>query len=301
MARPLRLHVPGLWYHVMSRGNNKQVIFTDQRDCERYLVLLRDACQRFGVRCLAYCLVQNHVHLLLQPSDIPLARMMQQLNSVYCQWFNRRHGRVGHVLQGRYKALIVESPQYLLNVLRYILRNPVAAGLARTPAAWSWSSYLATAGLVPCPSFLSVEDVWGLLNSPDEDSGRRRFLEYVDDVEGWSLPERALILGSDEFVARFRPLMSPHRHTVDHARWERFAARPHLPELFRDATDRGSIALAARQAFLEHAYTLREIGARLKRPPATIWSWIHRSGTVTRSTTSSRTADTTAPRRHHAL
>jgi putative transposase len=101
--------MPNGIYHVMCRGNAKQDIFVDDEDRMRWLVMLGSACDRFGVRCLVYCQMKNHYHGLLQAGLLPLSRMMQQLNSPYCQWFNRKHGRVGHVLQGRYKAILVDS------------------------------------------------------------------------------------------------------------------------------------------------------------------------------------------------
>jgi putative transposase len=276
MARPLRLHVPGMVYHVMSRGNARQVIFTDDRDYERYLELLERSARRFGVRCLAYCLLGNHVHLVLQAGDISISPMMQQLNSTFAQWFNRRHGRVGHVFQGRFKALLVETPGYFLRLLRYVALNPVTAGFTTTPEGWQWSSYRATIGLDACPRFLCVEGIWGEFNAPNESDGKNRFAEYVNEAANESLPQRVLILGSQPFVERFRPLLAAHRKIRDFVRVERFADRPPLSELFRALPDRIRVAVAARRAFQEHAYTLREIGMALGRPPATVWFWIHR-------------------------
>jgi len=141
MTRPLRVHVPGVACHVMSRGNNKDCIFTDDRDHEHFLELLEDALARFSVHCHVFCLLWNHYHLLVTPDEIPLWRMMQQLNSGYCQWFDRRHDRVGHVLQGRYKGPLVDNAGYFLNAARYIVLNPVEAKLVEHPIDWNWSSY----------------------------------------------------------------------------------------------------------------------------------------------------------------
>ena len=276
MARPLRLHVPGMLHHVISRGNARQIIFEDDQDYERYLDLLGRACRRFRVRCFAYCLIRNHLHLLLQPSEIPISRMMQVLNSVYCQGFNRRHGRVGHVLQGRYKDLLVESPDYFLTVLRYIVLNPVEAKLVNHPADWCWSSFRATAGLETCPSFLHVEEIWGAFNAPDERGGQESFVEYVNARPVDPLPERVLIFGSDAFVRSFRSRLLPHRKVDAFVRAERYADRPPLSQLIHDTTDRTSLALAARRAFQDYAYTLSEIGRHVSRAPGTVWSWIHR-------------------------
>jgi REP element-mobilizing transposase RayT len=263
-------------YHVMSRGNARMPIFEDDRDYERYLELLERCLRRFGVRCVGYCLIVNHVHLILQAGDLPISRMMQQLNSTYAQWFNRRHHRVGHVFQGRFKALLVETSSYLTRLLRYVLWNPVAAGRAKAPDEWRWSSYRATAGVDPCPGFLHVEEIWGELAAPNEVAGRAQFAEYMAQSTETELPSRSLILGSQQFAERCRSLLSVHRRTRDFARSERFADRPPLPQLFHGLADRLRLAAVARRAFLEHAYTLREIGAVLLRPPATVWFWIHR-------------------------
>lgn len=276
MARPLRLHVPGMVYHVMSRGNAKQTIFLDDDDYTRYLQLLDRTSRRFRVRCLGYCLLDNHLHLLLQPNEMPISRMLQQLNSAYCQSFNRRHQRVGHVLQGRYKAVLVESPDSVLRVLRYVMMNPVKAGLVPVPSAWKWSSYRATAGLEACPRFLNVEEIWGIFNAPDERSAHQCFTEFVEGSGDISLPERVLLMGSDAFARAFKPLLARHRSVVDYVRRERFADRPPLPDVIRDVSDRTSLLDCVRCAFQEHAYTLREIGLRVGRAPATVWSWINR-------------------------
>jgi putative transposase len=113
----------------MSRGNAKQPIFVETEDYEQFLDLLSAALLRFHVLCRAYCLLPNHFHLLVEPAASPLSRMMQQLNSTYSQWFNRRHNRVGHLLQGRFKALLVDRNEYFLRVVRYIVLNPVKQDL----------------------------------------------------------------------------------------------------------------------------------------------------------------------------
>ena len=179
MARPLRLHIPGALYHVMSRGNAKQAIFLGGQDYERFLELLSATTSRFGVLCLAYCLMQNHFHLLLEPHERSVSRMMQHLNSAYSQWFNRRHQRVGHLLQGRFKALLVDRDAYVLQVLRYIVLNPVEAGLVSDPAEWRWSSYRATVGRSAAPAFLALDDVWKAFDA-DVGRARSRFAEFVD-------------------------------------------------------------------------------------------------------------------------
>jgi REP element-mobilizing transposase RayT len=273
MARPLRLHIPGMVYHVMSRGNAKQVIFTDDRDYERYLEILEYTLQRFHVECLAYCLLLNHLHLLVRPTQFPISRMMQQLNSTYCQWFNRRHQRVGHVLQGRPKMVFVDNHDSLLRVVRYIVLNPVEAGCVRHPVSWRWSSYRATAGFDSAERCVDVAAVWEAFG-PDARTAQTRFAEYVDTATDSAPLPGGLILGSDTFVRQFEPMLRPHRSNVDFIIAERFAARPLLSELFADAAQGKPSRTMVRQAFDEHAYTLREIAAHVGRSAATAWSWI---------------------------
>ena len=168
MARPLRLQFPGGIYHVTARGNDRQAIFADDADRSRFLIVLAFVVERYRVRCHAYCLMGNHYHLLLETPDANLSAAMRQLNGVYTQGFNRRHERCGHLLQGRFGAHVVDGQSYLYEVCRYIVLNPVRAGLVSHPRGWVWSSFRATAGQTPAPGFLTVGWVRALsgLRSP---------------------------------------------------------------------------------------------------------------------------------------
>src|SRR5207247_381934 len=147
MARPLRLSYPGALYHVTARGNARQAIYTDDADRQMFLLVLEDVETRYHWLCHAYCLMDNHYHLLLETPQGNLSAGMRQVNGVYTQRFNRRHGRVGHIFQGRFKAILVERESYLLELCRYLVLNPVRAGIVRQPERYRWSSYRATAGL----------------------------------------------------------------------------------------------------------------------------------------------------------
>jgi REP element-mobilizing transposase RayT len=139
MARPLRIEYPGAVYHITSRGNAYQDVFLDDADRERFLEVLKQTVDRFNWLCHAYCLMMNHYHLLIETVDPTLSRGMRQLNGVYTQAFNRRHERVGHLFQGRYKAILVEKETYLLELSRYIVLNPVRAKMVKKPEEWEWS------------------------------------------------------------------------------------------------------------------------------------------------------------------
>ena len=157
MSRPLRLEYAGALYHVTSRGDRREDIYLDDEDRQRFLTQLSDVCGLYNWVCHAYCLMSNHYHLLIETPDANLSKGMRQLNGVYSQYFNRRHNLVGHVFQGRYKAIHVEKESYLLELSRYIVLNPVRAEMVRSAKDWPWSSYRATAGMSTAPTWLHTD------------------------------------------------------------------------------------------------------------------------------------------------
>jgi putative transposase len=155
MGRPPRPLAAGLIYHVTARGNGKAPIFLTNSDCEVIFSGLAVARHLDGLLCHAYCLMENHYHLLVETPNANLDGAMQRLNGTYAIRFNRQHERTGHVFQGRYGAKLITDDDYALTVVRYIAANPVRAGVCSAPEEWQWSSYAATAGLVPAPDFLT--------------------------------------------------------------------------------------------------------------------------------------------------
>jgi putative transposase len=147
MARPLRIEFPGAVYHVTSRGNEKRRIFKNDRDRKAFLDFLAETAKRFGWSITAWVLMTNHFHLVLQTPEPNLSRGMHWLNGSYAGWFNHEHKRWGHLFGGRFKAFLVEKEAYFTEVLRYVVLNPVRAGLATAPEKYRWSSYRSTAGL----------------------------------------------------------------------------------------------------------------------------------------------------------
>jgi len=276
VSRPLRLHAPGFLHHVFARGNDKACIFVDDDDCTSFLALLATTLERFAVICVAYCLLWNHYHLLLVPGEEPLSRLMQHLNSRYCQRFNRRHRRVGHVLQGRFGCRIVEDGEYARSALRYLALNPVEAGRARVPEEWRWSSYGAVLGNVPVPDFLSLAPVWSAFGTSDPEIGRARFMAFVRAGVEEVFPN-PLLHGSERLAAVLAPVLEAHRANRDHVYAERFAARPPLSVLLEKCGDTRSIEDAVHAAFHRHGYTLAQLGRALSRDPSTICRWIKRA------------------------
>lgn len=143
MGRKPRIHFPGALYHVICRGNQGQRIFGDDTDRRRYLELLRETQQRFGFRLYAYVLMGNHVHHLIEVEKTPLSKIMQNILFRYTRYWNRRRRKIGHLFQGRYKAILCEKENYLLELIRYIHLNPVRSQIIRDPSRYAWSSHLA--------------------------------------------------------------------------------------------------------------------------------------------------------------
>jgi REP element-mobilizing transposase RayT len=159
VARKLRDQSEGV-RHIRCRGNRKQPIFVDDYDRERFMVLLAKVARTFGWRVISYCLMTNHVHVVVYVPDFTVSRGMQLLNGQYAQAFNRRHDYVGHLFEGRFRASRVDDEAYSLQVGRYVVLNPVRAGMVEEAVDWKWSSHRAMLGKVAPPPFLDVE--WAL-------------------------------------------------------------------------------------------------------------------------------------------
>jgi putative transposase len=152
LSRPLRIQVEGGIYHLCTRGVRKTPIFTDDYERERFLVLLEITAHRYGWQLLGYCLMTNHFHLLVLTPDANVSAGMQYLNGRYAQWFNWRHGFEGHVVERRFYSELVETEEHLMALARYIVLNPVRAGLCKSAGEWRWSSYRATvSGIATVP------------------------------------------------------------------------------------------------------------------------------------------------------
>jgi putative transposase len=146
---------------VISRGNRKQMIFCVDDDYARFLAILEDVVNRLGWKCHAYCLMPNHFHLVIETCEPNISAGMQRLNSTYAQWFNFRYGYTRHLFQGRFYGQLVESSFHLLELARYVVLNPVRAGLCSDAAGWKWSSYRAVVGEAKRVGFLTVEWLLG--------------------------------------------------------------------------------------------------------------------------------------------
>ena len=209
MARQLRLEFDGALYHVTARGNERRPIYLDDTDRKLFLKLLGKEIRQQGWLCYSYCLMDNHYHLLLGTPQPNLSRGMRRLNGVYTQTFNRRHQRVGHLFQGRYKSILLDRENYLLELCRYIVLNPVRAGIVSHEQDWHWSSYRATAGLDRAPEWLHVSGVLGLFDGAPQEAANfyHRFVrEGVDQPSPWKHLRGQIFLGGESFLEEMERL-----------------------------------------------------------------------------------------------
>ncbi len=216
MARPLRIEFPGALYHVTSRGDRREPIVLDDEDRGALLAVVAKGMDRFDAQMLSYCLMDNHYHFVINTHKANLSLLMQHINGVYTQAFNRRHNKVGHLFQGRFKAILVDRDAYLLEVCRYVELNPVRARMVKQPQQWAWSSYRAHTGEVPAPKWLDSEGLYGYLlsHAPQGEADRRRAAQrYATLVEAgrderlWdSALRQQIYLGDQQFVERMQAL-----------------------------------------------------------------------------------------------
>ena len=226
MARPLRLEFAGALYHVTSRGDRREAIYLNDEDRADWLEVLGCVCNRFNWVVHVYCQMTNHYHLLVETVDGNLSKGMRQLNGIYTQRFNRRHGMVGHLYQGRYKAILIQKENYLLELSRYVVLNPLRAGMVKNPGDWSWSSYLAMVGVVNAPQWLDVDWLLSQFGKHRQEA-IQAYCRFVMAGQGLPSPlvqtQHQLLLGDDCFVEwykqdknreQLREISKAHRRSV---------------------------------------------------------------------------------------
>jgi len=281
MARPLRVEFAGAVWHVTCRGSERKTIFRDDEDRLAFLGILGRVVTMFRWKLHAYVLMGNHFHLLLETSEPNLSRGMRQLNGIYTQRFNRRHRRTGHLLQGRFKGILVEKESHLLELARYVVLNPVRAGMVRTAKAWPWSSYRATAG---------QEIAWAWLETArtleqfgrTKAAGQAAYRGFVaagmaSEYDPWKAVKHQLVLGSELFARRVGREGEGRKAPREVPKRQRLLGRPGLDEIVaavakafgeragairrpRSGRAREAVAYLARR---EGAWPIAEIGAAL--------------------------------------
>ncbi len=264
MARPLRLEFSGALYHVTSRGDRREDIYRNSEDRQLWLGILGRVCDRFNWVIHGYCQMTNHYHLLVETVDGNLSRGMRQLNGVYTQAFNRRYNESGHLFQGRYKAILVQKEAYLLELTRYVVLNPVRAGMVKNPEDWHWSSYNAMLNT-------ELETVWLDADWTLGQFGQNRtkaiaaYQQFV--MQGKGLPDpkektkHQMFLGSEVFVGEYR-------QTAEKPEKLRELSKAHKRSValtlsgYQERYSQRNEAMA--RAYLSGAYTMAEIGRYFK-------------------------------------
>lgn len=260
MARPLRIEFAGGLYHVTSRGNARQDIYIEDPDRTAFLQLIDKTRTRFDWYVHAYCLMGNHYHLLIETATPTLAKGMKLINGCYTQFFNRKHRRVGHLFQGRYKAILVDKEDYLLELARYIVLNPVRARMVRSAAQWEWSSYRATAGLTDSESLLTTDWILSCF-AEKKIPAQKRYRRFVQSGRNqpspWDELKNQIYLGDDDFVEEAQCKLDPDQSLRDIPRKQKLSPPKPVEYFARKFTDRSE---AMARAYLSQHYTLEEVG-----------------------------------------
>lgn len=276
MSRPLRIEFPDALYHVTSRGDRREPIFNDDQDRQSFLDITGMALDRFDACALAYCLMGNHYHLVLHTRRANLSRLMRHINGVYTQAYNRRHNKVGHLFQGRFKAILVDRDPYLLEVCRYVDLNPVRANMVMHPADWPWSSYRAHAGIHTAQGWLDTRSVHGYLLGHNADTSEgaaqaalryERLVEQGRDIRLWDAALRQQIyLGDDTFIMRTQSQVEPVRaRAVDVPRTQRRAKPESIDSYMASFSRNEAIVRACCEGGHSMSAIAREVGLSVSR------------------------------------
>lgn len=248
MARPLRIEFPGALYHVTSRGDRQEAIFEDNKDRGGFLELLGQVVTEYNWVCQCYCLMTNHYHLVVETPEGNLSRGMRHVNGVYTQLSNRRHGRVGHLLQGRYKAILVDRDAYLLEMTRYVVLNPVRAGMVKHPRDWPWSSYRATVGTVRAREWLATGALlarFAAKRAMAQERYRRFVAEGIGQESIWKDLKRQIYLGDERFIERMQAKLEGKGDDINIPRVQRRPPAPGLDVIQARHGDRNQAILTA--------------------------------------------------------
>ena len=260
MARPLRIEFAGALYHVTARGNTQNDIYLSDGDRVKFLALLSNSCNRHHWHCHAYCLMSNHYHLLIETHEATLSRGMKYLNGTYTQSFNRHNNKVGHVLQGRYKAILVQKESYLLELARYIVLNPVRARMVNEAKDWPWSSYRATAGFTLPGLCLTTDWIlssFGRTRQKAQQQYRTFVLQGKDQPSPWESLKNQIYLGNDEFVQDMQSKIDPEQSLNDIPTAQKRAPKKPLIYFEQRYSARNE---AMYRAYISGHYTLSEVG-----------------------------------------
>jgi putative transposase len=271
MARAPRLTYKGATHHVMSRANDKRKLFVDNDDRFTFLELISVAKEQYDVEWEMFVLMNTHFHAKVRTRHANISETMQYVLGSFAEYWNRRHGRRGHLLEGRFKSPLIEDGRYALNVIRYIALNPVQANYVEHVSEWPWSSHRALAGLEPPPKFLEVDWLRDYFDGPTLRDCQRQYRSFVDMSEKEAEFCDQVAIGSASFVSNVRDLIGNTMHRIIVPRSYRALARPSLGALFADLRDdlerRNQMVLRAQVVY---GYKQSEIARSLGVHPNTI-------------------------------
>ena len=272
MSKGRSLNVVDGIYHTMARGNRKGDIFEDASDRRRFIEILRDAVDSYGVRVFGECRLGNHYHKVVQTPRANISAFMRTVNGVFSQYSNRRHGRIGHVFNEPYQPILIDNTFYLRVVLGYVAMNPVTHGFVDKPEDWKWSSYRATIGLEPVPDYLSLDWLDTSFPAGSRRESQARFREYLT-AESWADAEARLskpVTASTEYEREIRQHIGATLFMAALPRSYRALGRPPLEELFASEMTREERNQQMLRAHVAYAYTNTEIARALCLHPASV-------------------------------
>lgn len=281
MARPLRIEYDGALYHITSRGNEQKTIYRNDEDRRIFLETLKKVNKRYNWICHAYCLMNNHYHIVIETPDGNLSKGMRQLNGVFTQIYNKRHNRVGHIFQGRYKAILIEKESYLLEVSRYVVLNPVRAKAVGSPEQWKWGSYRATAGIEKPHPCLTADWILGQFGAKRKQA-EKRYKEFIKAGIGekgiWENVRGQSILGEDNFVERLIGHVKGHEEIKEIPKRQRYIGRPALGILFKDKgfRDKKERDKKMKEAVDRYGYNQKEVAVFLEIHYSTVSRAVNR-------------------------
>lgn len=260
MSRPLRIEFAGALYHLTSRGNARGDIYQSDADRRYFLSLLNDVCDRFNWVCHAYCLMDNHYHLLIETGNANLSKGMRQLNGVYTQHFNRTYRRVGHLFQGRYKGILVDKDSYLLELSRYIVLNPVRARMIHSAEEWPWSSYRAMVGKCQPLGCLSTSSILSLFgdNKHNAQKAYEQFVRHgLNQPSPWEDLKNQIYLGPDAFIDEVQCKASEETNLDEIPNLQKRGTKKELPYYSQKYVNDDEAMV---KAYKSGHYTMKEIG-----------------------------------------
>jgi REP element-mobilizing transposase RayT len=284
MARKPRIHFQGALYHVITRGNRRQGIFLDEKDFQRFLAYLSDCKKRFPFRLYAYALLRNHLHLLIEVEETPLSRIMQSLLFAYASYFNKRYGEVGHLFQGRHKAILCDKDAYLLELVRYIHLNPVRANIVRRPEDYAWTGHHGYLARGMLEKLIDEDLVLGQF-SENRSLARRKYRQFVWEGVSRGHDERYYRVKDQRYLGEEGFIEGVERESQEATNWVYDISLDALSrevcrvtgieeyKLYTETKNREGVRGRSMVAYLARrtgGYTVKEIADFFKRSAVTI-------------------------------